>query len=65
MYDKYNLSPRRPFECGSYKKRLISCSEDFSTLTIQSLNIFNTKAIHIGLKDIACIIEGTEDPYIY
>jgi hypothetical protein len=65
MYDKFNLSPRRPFECGSYKKRIISCSDDYSTLQISSLSIFNFKSIDIQLKDIACVIEGTEDPYIY
>jgi len=56
------LSPKRPCDDVSYKKRQISCSSDLSQLLWRPISLFSTRQALICINDISSVLTGTEEP---
>ncbi|CAG9314318.1 unnamed protein product [Blepharisma stoltei] len=62
LADDLNLTPRRPYEDGVYKKRLITLNQDCSQLIWKPISLFSNKKAVLKTSDITSALEGTEDP---
>ena len=55
------LTPRRGYEDGVYKKRLLRLSADLSNISWKAVGLFTKKTFCVDIFDISAIVEGTED----
>jgi len=62
IHDSINLTPRRPYEDGVYKKRLLCVSSDGSEITWRPISMFSQRKASLKIADITSVIDGTEDP---
>jgi hypothetical protein len=60
--NQINLSPRRPYENGIYKKRHISCSGDFNQIIWRPISLFSSRKAYVNITEVTGILDGTEDP---
>lgn len=60
MFQNFNLSPRKPYEDGVYKRRLIYLAPDLS-LCWKPISLFGKKLCKIGFREVSAVFEGTED----
>lgn len=59
--DALNLTPRRGYEEGVFKKRQVKVANDLKSMTWKPVGLFCKKAFSLPLTDICTVIEGTED----
>lgn len=56
-----NLTPRRGYEEGVFKKRQVKVANDLKGLVWKPVGLFCKKTFTLPLNDICTVIEGTED----
>lgn len=61
LVDALNLTPRRGYEEGVFKKRQVKVANDLKSMTWKPVGLFCKKVFNLPLTDICTVIEGTED----